>query len=250
MKNNIIVWITVLICLVLPFSAITLVGLRRCGSHKQETRQGKKPDPSRCEHPDGIDLSHHNEAYDWKKVDARFVYVRATSGTTLKDRRYDIHRKAAVRHDIPVGAYHFLVADAGAEEQFRHFSSVVRKGHITLRPMLDIEESRYWNAPKDFTAGDVRRLVRRWCDLCKERYGKAPVIYITENLHRKFGMDKGFEDCLWWVANYNDVRNFENKCRIPYILHQYSDKKNVEGFYGHIDCNRFATGKDVDDLKL
>lgn len=116
--------------------------------------------------------------------------------------------------------------------------------------MLDVEESKYWNAPKGFSDTDAHNFIREWCDLCKEKYGIAPIIYTTETLYRRYGLDKDFEDCIWWVANYNNIRDYEQKCIIPFTLHQYSDKKHVEGFYGPIDCNRFRSGKSVNDLKF
>lgn len=248
----------VIITLIVPFLIITPFCIKKCeskemiknGARRDVVNHGSKPDPAICEHPDGIDLSHHNVGYDWSKVDAKFVYVRATFGNSIKDRRYDIHRKAAARHDIPTGAYHFLVANVSARKQFDFFASVVEKGHITLRPMLDIEESAYWRAPKGFSDAGARKLIREWCDLCKKRYGKAPVIYTTEKLYARYGLDKGFSDCLWWVANYNNIANYEKKCSMPYIIHQYSDKKYVEGFYGRIDCNRLKKGKTVKMLML
>ena len=243
------------ICCTFAFRLLVLVGV--IGYHKwhhnrKTTRKvlRQKPNPKYCEHPDGIDISHHNVAYDWSKVDAKFVYVRATQGSNIKDKRYDIHRKAATRHRIPVGAYHFLTAKTSAAKQFELFSSVVSKGHFQLRPMLDVEESPYWNAPKGFTDNDAHKLIREWCNLCKRKYGVAPIIYTTEKLYQRFKMNKGFEDCIWWVANYNQVKNYEQKCSIPYTLHQYSNNKFVEGFYGHVDCNKFAKGKSVRDLIL
>lgn len=210
----------------------------------------KKLDPSICEKPDGIDLSHHNIAYDWKKIKVRFVYVRATFGMKIKDRRYNIHRRAAQRHNIPVGAYHFLTAETSATEQFNYFSSVVKAGHITLRPMLDVEESDFWNAPKGFTDRDAHKLIRDWCDLCKKHYGCSPIIYTTEKIYERYKLNKDFDDCIWWVANYNGIKDYHKKCSIPYTIHQYSDKKYVEGFYGHVDCNRFAPGKSERDLYM
>lgn len=249
-KRNRILLVIVLLSFFIPIGICTYYGIKRKHRLSQKVVCGKKPDPKLCVHPDGIDLSHHNIAYDWKKVDAKFVYVRATFGVSRKDRRYNIHRKAAKRHDKLVGAYHFLVANASAKEQFRFFSSVVRKEHLNLRPMLDVEESDFWNAPEGFSDKDAHNLIRDWCDLCKKEYGIAPIIYLTETLYRRFAMDKGFSDCIWWVANYNNVADFENTCIVPYTLHQYSNKNFVEGFYGYIDCNRFAKGKTVMDIKL
>ena len=243
MKKKDILILTLIIALPLLFAFVYCVWPKKPPT-------SHRPLSPRYEHPAGIDLSHHNRAYDWKKVDVQFVYVRATFGNSLADCRYDIHRKAAMRHSIPVGAYHFLVASASAESQFEFFASKVDSSHISLRPMLDVEESKYWNAPKEFTDSDAHIFIREWCNLCKDKYGKAPIIYTTETLYRRYGLDKDFEDCIWWVANYNKIKDYEQKCIIPFTLHQYSDKKHVEGFYGTIDCNRFRAGKSVEDLKL
>lgn len=116
--------------------------------------------------------------------------------------------------------------------------------------MLDIEESKYWNAPRRFTDEDAHRLIRDWCDLCKGKYGIAPIIYTTEKLYERYKLHRGFDDCIWWVANYNGIKNYQKMCKIPFTIHQYSDKKYVEGFYGYIDCNRFASGKSVSDLYI
>lgn len=249
-KNNSIALAIHLLLFLILVGICSYYVIKRKYSQKSKVVYRQKPNPKQCVHPDGIDLSHHNIAYDWKKVDAKFVYVRATFGATIKDRRYHIHRKAAERHNIPVGAYHFLTANATAKDQFQHFSSVVSRNHLSLRPMLDVEESDYWNAPKGFTDEDAHKLIRDWCNLCKKEYGLAPIIYITQNLYRRYAMHKDFNDCIWWVADYNNKKDFEKKCVIPYTLHQYSDKTFVEGFYGHIDCNRFAAGKTVKDIMI
>ena len=242
--------IAVAICLGLSFMFV--YACRNTGMKHEELVQDtiKKPNPKICEHPDGIDLSHHNVAYDWSKVDAKFVYVRATFGSTIKDSLYDVHRKAAARHDIPMGAYHFLTARSSAEKQFENFRNVVKKSEIQLRPMLDVEESKCWKAPKGFSDRDAHDFIRKWCDLCKETYGIAPIIYTTEKLYQRYELNKGFDDCLWWVANYNNISNYQETCNIPYTLHQYSNKKYVEGFYGFIDCNRFADNKNVLNLSV
>lgn len=252
-KKTIKILILVILLHVAFFGAIWYFAVHR--KHKTTNNPppsyvGVKPNPEDCVHPDGIDLSHHNVAYDWSRVDAKFVYGRATMGCNIVDKRYDIHRKAAGRHDIPFGAYHFLTAKTSAKRQFEHFASVVDKSHLQLRPMLDVEEGPSWNAPKGFSDIDAHNLIREWCTLCKKHYGKAPIIYTTEKLYQRYKLHQDFDDCIWWVANYNNITNFENKCIIPYVIHQYSDTNYVEGFYGKIDCNRFRTNKSVNDLKI
>lgn len=238
------------------FLSLLIAGVVGFYTHKAKVRKQtsknyiKKPDPKICEKPDGIDLSHHNVAYDWSKVKVDFCYIRATMGKDIKDMRYNEHRKNASSHKIPMGAYHFLTAKTGAKEQFKFFSSIVKKDHLQLRPMLDVEESVYWDAPKGFSNQDAHAFIREWCNLCKKHYGVSPIIYITEKLYERYNLSKGFDDCLWWIANYNRIQKYHKKCKVPFTIHQYSDKKYVEGFYGYIDCNRFAPTKSVNDLLM
>lgn len=208
------------------------------------------PDPAICEHPDGIDVSHHNEAYDWGRVSAKFVYMRATTGCDTRDTLFERHLRRARTNGLNVGAYHFLTALTSADEQFANFASAVDPRDVQLRPMLDVEDSRYWRAPKGFTPDDAHRLIRRWADLCKAHYGKAPIIYITENIYHRYGLDEGFDDCLWWVAAYTTQPDFEEKCTVPFTLHQYSSESYVEGFYDYVDCDRFHSGATMADLLL
>lgn len=215
---------------------------------RNKTFLPQKPNPMYCEHPDGIDISHHNMSYDWSKVTAKFCYIRATMGSDVKDKRYLEHLDSATKHGIPVGAYHFLTAKTDVKTQFDNYMSVVNRTLIVLRPMLDVEESTYWNAPKGFTDTDAHNFIRVWCNLCKKNYGVSPIIYTTEKLFERYQLDKDFEDCIWWIANYNGITNFENKCKVSYTLHQYSNKKYVEGFYGYVDCDSFAKGKTINDL--
>ena len=249
-KRNIILCLIMIALPILLTFSIVHIKQKSKRIKKERVWYGEKPNPKICEHPDGIDLSHHNIAYDWSKVDAQFVYARATMGSNIKDKRYATHLKAATRHNIPIGAYHFLTAKTSAKIQFDNFKNTVSPAHIKLRPMLDIEESKYWNAPRGFTDEDAHRLIRNWCDLCKEKYGIAPIIYTTEKLYERYKLYRGFDDCIWWVANYNGIKNYQKMCKIPFTIHQYSDKKYVEGFYGYIDCNRFASGKSVSDLYI
>lgn len=245
-RNRILIIIILLILLIIG----GVIGYHVYKKNKGSSYRPAKPNPQLFEKPHGIDISHHNKAYNWSKVHVQFCYVRATLGKSFRDTKYNSHRKNVALHKIPMGAYHFLTASSGAKEQFAFFSSVAKRNHFQLRPMLDVEESKDWNAPKDFTDHDAHNLIREWCNLCKKHYGIAPIIYTTEKLYKRYKLNKGFEDCIWWVANYNGIRNYDKKCTMPFTLHQYSNKKRVEGLYGYVDCNRFAPTKSVNDLLL
>src|SRR5687768_1484289 len=58
----------------------------------------------------GIDVSHHQGAVDWKKVEAAgidFAYIKATEGRDHRDPRFDANWRAA-EGALARGAYHFF----------------------------------------------------------------------------------------------------------------------------------------------
>lgn len=175
MRN--IKWLISIVVFVMILIIGGVIGYHVYKKNKGSSYRPAKPNPQLFEKPHGIDISHHNKAYNWSKVHVQFCYVRATLGKSFIDTKYNSHRKNVALHKIPMGAYHFLTASSGAKEQFAFFSSVAKRNHFQLRPMLDVEESKDWNAPKGFTDNDAHNLIREWCNLCKKYYGIAPIIY-------------------------------------------------------------------------
>src|SRR3712207_2867977 len=100
---------------------------------------------------DGIDVSHHQGKIEWKKVGQdpkiKFVYIKATQGTTIKDRRYARNLFGARTHGLRCGSYHYLSSESGVREQFRYFKSVVKRSQQDLIPMVDVEKEgvRGWS---------------------------------------------------------------------------------------------------------
>lgn len=70
--KRIIIAILLLLFLIL-IGVCTYYVINRKTTHSPKVVYRQKPNPKLCVHPDGIDLSHHNIAYDWSKVDAKFV---------------------------------------------------------------------------------------------------------------------------------------------------------------------------------
>ncbi len=66
---------------------------------------------------DGIDISRHQGRIHWEELSnvkrLKFIYVKATEGTSIKDPWYEENIKNARKHQISVGSYHFLTQDAG-----------------------------------------------------------------------------------------------------------------------------------------
>ena len=81
---------------------------------------------------DGIDVSHHQGKIDWKEVakdkQIKFVYIKATQGTSIKDKNYEQNIKGARRQGLRCGSYHYLSCLNSVRSQFRNFQKAMR-GH-------------------------------------------------------------------------------------------------------------------------
>ena len=79
----------------------------------------------------GIDVSHHNGKINWKEVakdsNIKFVYIKATTGSTHTDDCYAYNIKNARENGLKVGSYHFFTSYSSAHKQFENFKSVAKK---------------------------------------------------------------------------------------------------------------------------
>ncbi|TGN65872.1 hypothetical protein EXE59_19385 [Nocardioides eburneiflavus] len=150
---------------------------------------------------DGVDISHHQSGrLDFKAARAagvRWVYVKATEGSTFKDRLHRKRVRQARAAGLPVGAYHFARPegrDAVAEARFFLAHIDLRAGDMV--PMLDLEDIGDLTLPQltEWTGTWVRTVNQ---ELRRRKLTGRPVIYTPFNLTKGFG-------CLLWVARYSD----------------------------------------------
>jgi GH25 family lysozyme M1 (1,4-beta-N-acetylmuramidase) len=202
---------------------------------------------------DGVDISHHQSArLDLKAAKAagvRWVYVKATEGSTFKDRLHRKRVRQARAAGMPVGAYHFARPegrDAVAEARFFLANIDLRAGDMV--PMLDLEDIGDLTLPQltEWTGAWVRTVNQ---ELRRRKLAGKPVIYTPFNLTKGFG-------CLLWVARYSD------DFRAPVIprpwvraaIWQHSNGrlgpvKNVPGL-GRVDVNALHPDLPLSALRL
>ena len=123
----------------------------------------------------GIDVSGYQRTISWKAIkDAgvEFGFVKATEGTGYVNPTYERHRKAARRHGIPVGAYHFARPDADdgplAEADF--FLGRGRPQRATSC-RCSTSSSRAWARAK------LARWAKDWLKRVEKRIGQPPILY-------------------------------------------------------------------------
>lgn len=150
---------------------------------------------------DGVDISHHQSGrLDLKAARAagvRWLYVKATEGTSVTDRLHRKRVRQARTAGLPVGAYHFARPegrDAVAEAKYFLAHIDLRAGDMV--PMLDLEDTGDLTLPQltEWTGAWVRTVEH---ELRRRKLAGKPVIYTPFNLTKGFG-------CLLWVARYSD----------------------------------------------
>ena len=182
----------------------------------------------------GIDISHHNGTINWDEVKKSkhpisYVFIKATEGQKLVDKRFHYNWEKAKENGYIKGAYHFYRPGINSATQFHHFSSTVKLEKGDLLPVLDIE--RESSLGKD----NLVEGVRNWVNLCEKSYGVKPIIYTGRKFYTKFLKDE-FSDCPLWIASYSNENSISE---LKWDLHQFTEKVIVKGVPENVDGNNF-----------
>lgn len=93
----------------------------------------------------GFDISHYQSSVDFEaayKAGLRFVYIKATEGTTYEDPVFSDHYTGATKAGFIRGGYHFAHGGSSATNQAKYFvdnGGGWEADGITLPGMLDLE---------------------------------------------------------------------------------------------------------------
>ena len=228
------------IAILLAIAAITMAA-----APATEAR-GKKP--ARAE---GIDASHWQGTIAWTKVAGsgkKFVYLKATEGTTYADPTFVGNRSGARTAGVKVGAYHFARPDTTAGDavaEARWFLSNTTFASNDLRPVLDIE------ANGGLSVAALQQWVRDWLDEVYRQTGRRATIYTTPNFWRTSMGDSqsialaGYTTL--WIAHWgvsSPSVPAGNWAGHGWSFWQYSNCGSVAGISGCVDLDR-ANGTDL-----
>jgi GH25 family lysozyme M1 (1,4-beta-N-acetylmuramidase) len=189
---------------------------------------------SNTNHLFGIDISHHNGVINWNEVTKskhpiKYIFIKATEGQKLVDRRFHNNWEKATENGYIKGAYHFYKPDVNSTNQFKLFCSTVKLNKGDLLPVLDVEES------SKLGRDNLIKGIRNWINLCKKKYGVKPILYTGRKFYTKFLSDE-FLDCPLWIASYS---NEESISELEWDLHQFTEKVIVKGIPENVDGNNF-----------
>lgn len=164
-----------------------------------------------------------------------FCYIKATEGTTLRNRYYRSDYAAARRRGIPCGAYHFFSTRTSGTAQAHFFlrNAVFRKGDFP--PVLDVEPSaaqiKKMGGPEAMFAA-----VRAWLRAVESRVGVKPVLYVSQTfVNRYLPLAPDLKrDYNVWIARYG-----EYKPDVHLVFWQLCPDGRVSGIRPEVDINVF-----------
>ncbi len=188
----------------------------------------------------GIDVSKFQGNINWTKVakdkTVKFVYIKATEGTSIQDPYYKTNVAKARKAGLLVGSYHLYSSKTTAYQQFANFKKMVKKSEQDLIPVLDIEGHH------------VGRLnmarVDKLLELMEKEYGVKPMIYTSERLYREHLSGKKYRKYHIFIANYRGYP------RARFTLWQYTETGHISGIKGYVDISKFDRNHSLSDIRM
>lgn len=164
-----------------------------------------------------------------------FCYIKATEGTTIRNRYYAADYVQARKYGIHVGTYHFFSTKSSGAQQARWFLKNLKIGKGDFPPVLDIEPTE----AAIRKMGGVDKLfheVRVWLTTVEARTGKRPILYVSQsfvNKHLSQAADLK-RNYQVWIARYG-----EYKPDVHMLFWQLSPDGRVRGITPKVDINVF-----------
>lgn len=165
----------------------------------------------------------------------RFVYIKSTQGTTIRNRYFAHDYMAARKKGIPVGTYHFFSTVRKAKDQATYFLNNTLFKNGDLPPVLDVEPTNKQIAKMGGTEVLLREM-RVWIAAVERRLHIRPILYVNQrfiNEHLRQAPDL-MENYLIWIARYGEYRP-----GVHLAIWQLSADSKVKGIQTDVDVNVF-----------
>lgn len=188
----------------------------------------------------GIDVSKYQGTVNWSKVakdsTIRFVYIKATEGTTIQDPMYRTNITKAKKAGLLVGSYHLYSSKTTAYQQMANIRKVIKKKEQDLIPVLDIEGHHSGRL--------YMERVDKLLELMEKEYGVKPMIYTSEKVYKLHFSSKKYAKYHIFIANYRGTPS------VRYTLWQYTETGRCAGISGYVDFNRFNRNHSLADIRM
>ncbi len=185
----------------------------------------------------GIDISKHQGEIDWQKlkdtdvkgIQIEFIFIKATEGVTLKDKKFTFNWNEAKEKEIIRGAYHYFKPNQPAYAQSQNFLSSIELEKNDLPAVLDIEE---FSGDKE----TFKEKIKVWLDEVEEKTKMKPIIYTNSDFYQNY-LEGSFNQYPLWVAHYYLEKPEINR---DWSFWQHNDTGNINGIKEKVDFNVFS----------
>ncbi len=191
--------------------------------------------PLAARYVQGVDVSHHQGAIDWRTLaadDIAFAYIKATEGADHVDTRFAFNWREAAAAGLYRGAYHFFTLCQPGARQAAHFIAVVPRDAGALPAAVDLEHMGPCRLGPTMT--DVVGEARIFMDALEAHYGVRPIIYTTREFHDAYLRDVTGE--RFWIRSLGLPPRFRES---DWIIWQHHNRGHKGGVQGPIDLNAF-----------
>lgn len=188
----------------------------------------------------GIDVSKYQGTINWTKVakdsTIRFVYIKATEGTSIQDPMYRTNITKAKKAGLLVGSYHLYSSKTTAYQQMGNIRKVIKKNEQDLVPVLDIEGHHSGRL--------YMERVDKLLELMEKEYGVKPVIYTSEQVYKQHFAGKKYAKYHIFIANYRGYPTTR------FTLWQYTETGHCPGISGYVDFIRIHRNHSLSDVRM
>lgn len=197
----------------------------------------------------GIDVSQHQGDINWPSVfeaGISFVFIKATEGATVKDKKFDSNYTEAKNAGLYVGAYHYAYPESMDDpilEADYFIDTVTNAGGFegNLPPVLDFETNQ-GSLNKD----QLSEWARIWMERVMEKIGIKPIIYTYLDFGRR-NLNETLGEYPLWFARYDVQQPEDFSGWSEWKFLQYSSNGYVPGIMGNVDLNEFNGS--IEDLE-
>lgn len=187
----------------------------------------------------GIDVNDFNGTINWSQVKTagkEFAFVRATSGATYTDIKFQTNILNGANAGIAMGAYHFAEpGDGPAMAQAQYFLSVADTfiGPGFLPPVLDIE------ADGGLSYSDLSDWIQEWLTEVQQQTGVIPVLYTSA--YFASNLDSSLNIYNLWIGSWDGNPTPPTNLGVwtDWSFKQYSGTGSVTGISGSVDLDIF-----------
>lgn len=197
--------------------------------------------PLAARYVQGVDVSHHQGAIDWRTLaadDIAFAYIKATEGADHVDARFAFNWREAAAAGLYRGAYHFFTLCRSGASQAQNFIAVVPRDAGALPAAVDLEHMGPCRRGPTMT--DVVGEARISMDAVEAHYGVRPIIYTTREFHDAYLRDVTGE--RFWIRSLGVPPRFRQR---DWIIWQHHNRGHKRGVSGPIDLNAFRGDLDA-----